>query len=403
MAKRQRTAMLRQDMEITVNGKQYKLNPGSLLNYVNTHIDAPVVSDILQYIKNSPWILAVVKKIANEMIQVNFEFEGDIKKGKKYIELMKNPNPWNTYPQFMKILVSWYETVGEAPIIKERNLKGDVVGLYPLNPMDIIHYPDGTQDYYTISMPGTQKGSMDIAKEDIIFWYDPDPKNPYRGWGLAQALIDELQTDEYAAKHTKSWFYNRATPELIVSIPGVRQEQLEQAKNHWLQNNLGFMKAFKPHFVNYQVQVHPITQNFSDMQLVELRKFERNIILNVYGVPPEIFGIIENSNRSTIAAATAILTRGVIAPRILDFEAVMNKYFFSEVGLQIKYQKVAKESIEMLIEIMKSMPWAFTVDEIRTIAGLQKLGDERGDYIAVPVNMQMTKDFKDLSGFDKEV
>ena len=54
------------------------------------------------------------------------------------------------------------------------------------------------------------------------------------------------------------------------------------------------------------------------MTFTELRSFERDAIIQTFNVPPELVGVIENSNRATIEAALTIMAIQVIVPRLED-------------------------------------------------------------------------------------
>ena len=50
-----------------------------------------------------------------------------------------------------------------------------------------------------------------------------------------------------------------------------------------------------------KISVTPLQHNFQHLQMTDLRTSARDTILQTWGFPPEIFGIVENSNapRST--------------------------------------------------------------------------------------------------------
>jgi len=50
-----------------------------------------------------------------------------------------------------------------------------------------------------------------IPVDDIFCMKELNPLDPYkRGLGAAESLADEIETDEYAAKFQKKFFYNDA-------------------------------------------------------------------------------------------------------------------------------------------------------------------------------------------------
>ena len=123
-------------------------------------------------------------------------------------------------------------------------------------------------------------------------------------------------------------------------------------------------------------------QNFQHLQLSDLRKSVRDICLQVWGVPPEILGILENSNRATIDAADYLFSKWVIVPRLeawrLDFQRLLVPEF--DERLILDYDSPVQEDTAFRAEVMKAMPWNFEADEVREVAGLSPLDDDKGKF-----------------------
>lgn len=72
-----------------------------------------------------------------------------------------------------------------------------------------------------------------------------NPLDPYkRGLGAAESLADEIETDEYAAKFQKKFFYNDATPTTLISMPGSSKDQRDRFRSEW---NERFRGPFNSH------------------------------------------------------------------------------------------------------------------------------------------------------------
>lgn len=54
-----------------------------------------------------------------------------------------------------------------------------------------------------------------------------NPLDPYgRGLGDAEPVADEIETDEYMAKWAKKFFFNDATPPVLMSAPGITKGRI---------------------------------------------------------------------------------------------------------------------------------------------------------------------------------
>lgn len=269
------------------------------------------------------------------------------------------------------------DLVGEAAWLFDRNSFNMPTTTYPIPPTWVAELPTAQRPFYAINGP---TGRRDVPTENVLWFYHPDPVNPYaRGSGLGMVLGDELETDEAAAKHTKSWFKNRAVPDvLIYGEFGVEEKKaIEQT---WINKLRGAAKAWLPFFLNREVKVEKLSQTFENMQLVELRASERDIIVQIFGVPPEVFGILANSNRSTIDVADYLMKRYVTVPRAEYLRQVWQRRLvplFDE-KLIIDYENPVAEDLDFELKVMVASPWAANVNEWRARMGLEPLPGKLG-------------------------
>jgi len=327
---------------------------------------------------NSRQRLLVSYKKQNELVEIEEH---------PLLDLLDNANSFLTGLMARQLTQVYLDLAGEAFWLKERNGAGKPVAFWPLPPDWVISTPTPTHRFFRVSFRAWQG---EIPDTEILWIADPDPTNPYgRGSGMARALGDELETDEYAAKHTKSWFYNRARPDLIISADNIQREDTLRLEQDWLAKTQGFWRAYKPYFLNRKIDVHQLSQTFENMQLVELRKYERDTIIQVYGVPPEIFGIIENSNRATIEASDYLFARWVIQPRLEFLRSVFQERLVPEFDdrLILEYESPVAEDKEYMLKVAQAAPWSRLVDEWRALQGMKPLPDGQGQVFMLPFNL----------------
>lgn len=310
------------------------------------------------------------------------------------LDLLCRPNTQMTGTALFQITQIHVDLVGEAFWLLERNGLGVPVAIYPLPPHWVRNLPTSDEPWYNVQI-GQNGLAAKIPPSEIIPFIDPDPLNPYaRGTGIAKSLGDELETDEYAAKHLKTFFFNRARPDLIISADNLSRADTANLEARWNQEHQGFWKAFKPQFLNRKVDVKEVGQNFQHMQMVELRKHERDTIIQVFGIPPEKLGIVNESKRSTISAADLFWARDILEPR-LEFirEALqIGLVPLFDAKLILDYRSPVIRDDEHRLEVMKGAPHWFTQNEWRVEA--QKPPLPAGDDLMQPINHVRT----DLEG-----
>lgn len=295
------------------------------------------------------------------------------------LDTLHNANSFQTGDAMWKVTQLHLDLAGEAFWIKERDGLGVVVGLWPVPPNWIMATPTPTNMQFRVGFRGWQGYVPDT---EIIWMADPDPANPYaRGTGTTRALSDELETDEYASKHTKAFFYNGARPDLLVypkAPERMREVDVSRLEENWNNSNQGFWRAFKPYFLTREVGVEKMEQNFRSLQLVQLREQERNIIMQTFGMPPELLGVLENSNRATINSADYLFSKYVLLPRLEFLRSQMQERLVPEYDerLIVNFVNPVQEDRDQQLQAMQWAPFAASIGEHRFAQGLDPLPDQ---------------------------
>ena len=277
--------------------------------------------------------------------------------------------------------------VGEAFSVLDRNMLGAPVRRWPAAPHWVRETPRPGHAFFEVQPDGG--ASMRLPAEDVLWMKDVDPLRPYeRGSGIGMALDDELSADEYAAKHVANSLANRARPDIIVS--GSKEAPMEEGavarlSEIWPQRFGGPNRAGLPMFSRGPVEVHDLTPNFQELQLTSLRAYERDIIVSVFGVPPELVGILANSNRATIESAEFLFTKHVIKPRLMARAAAINDQLAPQydADLYAVFDDPVDEDVEARRAYIAANPDVFTVDERRAAIGHEPLPDGAGRNFAL--------------------
>ena len=279
-----------------------------------------------------------------------------------------------------------FDLVGEAYLLKVRDARGKVIALQPVAPSWVVQTPSATSKYWEIYPLGTAGGkSIYVPLEDVICFKDIDLNDPYgRGRGTSEAIGDEIQSDEYASKYAKNLFFNDATPSAIIYAPQGNKETADQIKQTWLQKMAGFHHAKEPMVLTGEgSRFEKISQSPTELDFVESRRFLRDSANEHYHIPPEIMGILQNSNRSTIDSAEYLLNKNVLADRLRMFERVINSQllwedFDKEQEFILHHENNISEDVEQKLKILNDglSRGVLTVNDWRIGMGFE--ADEKG-------------------------
>lgn len=249
-------------------------------------------------------------------------------------DLLERPCP--TFPELdgwtlRYLTFAYIDLVGECGWLKVRDGK-KIVALLPIPKAWIMTKPTIGNHFYEVMPYGTLGGLvLTVGPEDFIYFKDVNLDDPYgNGKGYSEAIADEIETDEYAAKYQKNFFFNDATPPYVVTGYQGNEQGADRLKKSLKEKIGGFRKAREPAILTGAMDVKPLGISPKELDMVASRKFLRDECLQHYQLPPEIFGVVENSNRATIDSSFYLTQKNVIIPRLKFFERVLNNQLLNE-------------------------------------------------------------------------
>lgn len=312
-------------------------------------------------------------------------------------DLLENPIP--DHPEFDGFMVRYLTHVyvelnGECFWIVLRDTKGRPREIYPIPANWCIQTPTAAQPWYlVVPTQNTAGATMQVDPRDVVWFKSPDAVSPFgRGRGRTEAVGDELETDEFAAKWAKNFFYNNASPESVMTIPGASPDTLKEFKASWNAKHQGVMNAAKMAFLGFDAKIHQLQVSPKEMDFNESRKFLRDQLNQHWQIPPEMMGILESSNRSTIDAAKYLYTSNVVMRRLMRFEAVVNRQLlpmFGSTEYAIKCDNLVPEDKDFNLKIAND-GWqngTLTRDQWLVKNNLPPVGGVLGQQYRMPINV----------------
>ena len=277
--------------------------------------------------------LAVIERIAGDLAYAKGKLYRVDEKGDEheltdhpFLDFWRKPNPLHEMSNaaLWRLLEIYLKLKGEGYFIIEKDESGLPAELWPVPTHWVQQTPYLDHPFYTVRL--TSGVIMPVSVDDMFVMKDLNPVDPFRrGLGQAEALADEIETDEYAAKFQKRFFFTGATPNLVIAMPKSTEEQRRRFRAEWMEKFRGHFKSHGVATVNGEVIVNKVGDNMKDMDMVNGRTFLRNAVLEHFGVPREIMGITESSNRATSEAAQYIYAQNVLMPSLLRREEAINE------------------------------------------------------------------------------
>lgn len=271
------------------------------------------------------------------------------------------------------------DMTGETVWLLERNGAGMPVAWYVIPPTWVTEIPTPDMPWFVVN---NNRFTVKVPAADAIWIKMPNAFDPYaRGLGVTHGMGDDLESDELSAKYTRNFYHNGGRPDLIITGDGMDKAQSERLKQSWQERVVGIARKYAPFFLQgSNVQVKEISQDFDFSGIVELRKFCRDQVFQVHGIPPEVMGVIENSNRATIEGADLQFAKHAQVPRVEAMRDALQTDLVPQFDDRIilDYENPVQEDKEHQLNAVRAAPYAFDVDEIRALADHEPIADGNG-------------------------
>jgi len=316
-------------------------------------------------------------------------------------DLLENPCP--TFPEIdgwaLRYLTFAHRRLtGEFFWLKIRDERGHMVSLLPVPAAWVTKKPTVGDHHFLVYPYGvTASKALTVDPVDIVWFKDPDLSDPYgNGRGSSEAISDEIETDEYAAKYQKNYFHNDAMPPYIITGEGMSDTGAKQIKETLLQRVGGWMRAREPAVIGGKgLAVTKLGDTQREVDMIETRKFLRDLSLQHHQIPPEIYGIIENSNRATIDSAFYLFSKNVVSYELEAIERSINIQLIAvDYGpdIIIKHTKIVQEDEDFALRVYTAglSGMAITRNEWRTRFRLPELPPEIGNVFVASMGIVST-------------
>ncbi len=354
------------------------------------------------------WVYRAVDSIAKEV--ANIELVLYRKKGNKIEEVEEHPaldvldrvNDFQGRYDFFYGLEAYQQLVGEAFFYKHR-VGGKSRELWILRPdwVKIIPPKKAGQFIggYEYRVPGMRKGD-EYKVEDIVHLKNFNPTNPYRGMGPLQAAAYTYDTDLFALRWNRNFFYNNATPSVILKTEQkLKEKEIKRIKSEWKTKFGGVKNAHQLAILTGGLEVDTaLKQTLKDMEFLKLREFSRDEIYSIFQVPKTLAAISDDVNRANAITQKEIWMENVIRPRMTKLVGFLNEFYVTdwEENLYFGFVDPVPENKEEKLKVVKEAGDVLTINERRELLGYDPVDD--GDVIYMPFNMTPQMELREIKG-----
>lgn len=353
---------------------------------------APPAGDttsLLALYKTNPWVRTIVAKVGKSVARPKWYLE--TKDGKRVdkhpaLEFLRAGSPRLRGRPAIAVTAMHLDLASESHWAIGRDAKGRPASFAPMPPHWVEGTPTERDPFYTIRP--NQRSQVRIRREDVLSFIETDPADPYgRGASLTGSAKVELSTDEAASTFLDSFFKNRARPDILVSGTDkgpLRDEDRARLELTWMERFRGSRRAGKPLFTALPLEIHELGSGLRDNSVADIRDQMKATVAEIYNIPPELLGRLDNSNRATIDGADFLFSSHVVTPRLDTLFDVLDPFLDAEFkltasGLALRYDSPVKEDVDPFFKAVQVKKSAFTKNELRVAAGKRPMIDPEFD------------------------
>lgn len=338
--------------------------------------------------------------------------------------LHNEPNEEMTTPVFLKTLMCHAILWGNGYVEIERDGAAQITALWPRNPAktrpirltraatiegDLL--PAGTLAFETTD--GFRGGLLDqkdlnqgpelatgkprlILAEDMIHinGLSLDGRlGQSLVWLARQAIGLSLSSEKYAAK----FFGNGARPAGVLEVPNkLDDEAIENLRRSW-QEGHGGENAWKTAVLEQGVKYTKIASTPNEGQLLETRKFQREEICAILGVPAHMVASSDKSGKSNVEQSSIEFVLYCLNPWLVRIEKEFGRKLFPKMGRSANKFFPKFDTRRLLYPdadarskfYASGRQWGYLVgDDIRELEDMNPLPNGLGQVLWMPTNME---------------
>jgi HK97 family phage portal protein len=375
----------------------------------------PKLSDYLGAYRG--WTYAAVTAINKEISNIDLKLfkrksqeEFEMVDSHPVLDLLYNVNPIYTSYHLWEATSGHMELTGESYwwlIGGKKNPKE----IWILRPdwMDIKDTKNKIIESYSYGAHGDTK--ITIPFEEVIPFKDFSPKNPYRGFGTVRAAASAIDTDDYASAYNRSFFTNSARPGGVLETDNnLDDDSFERIREEWEKVHRGTDNTWKVAILEAGLKWKDVGLSQKDMDYLEGRKFTRDEILAMFGVPKPIVAVTDDVNRASAREARSIFLENTIEPKLRKYAATLTEFLLPKYsdGEDLFFDIVSPVPDDKELTLKQidtnAKHGLMTINELRELQGLEQIED--GDVLVAPsrggVNTESDTSNEDDDSDDEE-
>lgn len=241
---------------------------------------------------------------------------------------------WTRFGLF-EISQLYLELTGESYWVVDRDPRSSIpLGLWPVRPdrMEPVPDPEAYLKGWMYTSPDG-KEKVPLEPGDVIQVKYPNPLDPYRGLGPAQAVLVDIQASRYSAEWNRNYFLNSAEPGGVIQVDHeVDDDEWNDLSNRWREAHRGVARAHRVAVLEQGQTWVPNSHSMRDMDFSNLRNVSRDLIREAWGIHKIMLGNSDDVNRANAQTGEEVFANWSVVPRLDRWKDALNAQFLPLFG-----------------------------------------------------------------------
>jgi HK97 family phage portal protein len=213
--------------------------------------------------------------------------------------VLRNPNSYQTTPEFLLNMIATALTEGEAFAVATRNARTEVDSLHLLPPRACAPYVDSEtkEVFYAVGANPLGPGGTEYMApaRDILHLRFYTPRHPLIGETPIKAAALAIGINVALARGQAAFFANMSRPSGVLSTDvALTKDQMLQLRAAFDEQSQGMAAGKIPILAN-GLKFQQLSISSQDAQLVQAQQMSLEDICRVFGVPPPLVGDLNHA------------------------------------------------------------------------------------------------------------
>ena len=309
------------------------------------------------------------------------------------LDMIKQPNIYQSWSSLMTELISNYCIAGDAPLLKiAAGRKVELIGLRP-DQLIIETYDRASGLPSIMRYSSTDANQATVSRQydakEVLIWHEYNPLDRWRGLSPLRSCAYAIDTLNSYASSNKATLDNGVTPSgVLATEQKLDDPTFNRLKDQFDTRYAGASNSGKPMILEGGLSWTQTGLSPREMEYIQGKRANELDICKALRVPPQIIGIDGSQTFANYEQARAALYEDEVIPMVNSLLSEIVRFVSPELktdGYTLRVDVDAVTALEprraernKTVDALQSI----TINEKRAAMGYEGVGDE-GDLVLV--------------------